>query len=82
MTNASSDAADRAALFNARIARWEDRLATTTLSTSQSDGWACVACGRNWLTDRTAGPAVPIGFGPHGQVFVCESCDQPGEVIA
>jgi hypothetical protein len=63
--------------FDARVARWADRLAAAVLTDEQAEGHACVACGRNWLTDPDPSlPSVPIGFGPRGgQVFVCASCD-------
>ncbi|MET9286467.1 hypothetical protein [Nocardia beijingensis] len=68
---------DSGAALDARVVRWADHLAAAVLTDEQAEGHACVACGRNWLTDPApTRPSVPIGFGPRGgQVFVCASCD-------
>lgn len=65
---------DRHAEYAAHLERWRDRFDPGALTDAQADGWACVACGRDWQVDPVT--SVPVGFSARGQVFVCESCDE------
>ncbi|MGN2640947.1 hypothetical protein ACTD5D_33210 [Nocardia takedensis] len=71
---------DPTAEHHTREARWRPRLLATILTPQMSDGWACVGCGHLQGPDRdpAAEPRafLPIGYGPYGQVFVCEPCDE------
>jgi len=69
------DLITREAEWDARVARWVDRIAKLQLTDDQADGWACVACGRNWRTDPHPDGSVPIGPGPRGTLFICVPCD-------
>lgn len=43
------------------------------LTEQQRDGLACVVCGRDYLTEATPTPHVPVGMVDGGQVFACAS---------
>lgn len=62
--------------YDARIARWANRLTASTLTPAQADGNACVACGHDFLAKDSTVYSVPVGCGPRGTCFVCEPCDE------
>lgn len=41
------------------------------LTEQQRDGLTCVVCGRDYLTETTPTPHVPVGMVDGGQVFAC-----------
>ncbi|MEV4127479.1 hypothetical protein [Nocardia sp. NPDC049707] len=76
MNNPINEADARKVEFYDRIARWADYLATTTLTDDQDQGWACVKCSHNQLTDPDPELGFYVaGFGPVSHVFVCGPCD-------
>ena len=45
---------------------------TPTLTEAQTDGVACVRCGRDLIT--YSGGSVPVGMAGGGQLFACDAC--------
>lgn len=77
----TDETAQRIAEYDDRMARWADRLAGAELTDDQAQGFACVACGHNQITDRDARTFVVVAYGTAGissHLFACESCDQAG----
>lgn len=67
--------------YDARIARWRDRLESIALTDDQAQGFACVACGHNQMTDG-ARAFVVVGYGTPGvssHLFACVSCDRESD---
>lgn len=55
--------------YDARLARWRERVAVLDLTEPQAYGLTCIACGCKTRS------MVPVGRGPLGQVFGCIVCD-------